>query len=1023
MAKSFQKTKVQSPTKRYAFVITGVSPDNYEDVSKNLSNQGNKIGPDELIFTGKQSSANIVSYKDLHDHLSTKAPDQVAIIPVSNINALAALNRSMRSFSGTNSGTFYLPDFASDKNAKRGIGHRLGLSIIRLLGLIESPSLDSGIVVVAGQDLLDRRLLLNADTELENSTYRMASWLKLNGLQEDSMPLRQTKKEDLTFSHIRGCLSAWTSRWNWFIKRPLKEIGGLKLNQLRRGNHSIYRFLFSILAIFSIVLLPYLSFDFGITWDEHEDRKYFTEVISYFQTGGEDDRALDLNRKLHDHLVNYGPFVNLTCAFVEEYISPFDTYETRHLVLSIFALIGLIFTALLARKAGTWRTAVIVMVLMLLTPTFIGHSANNQKDMPFMAFYIASLFYIIRFTREVPKVSIKTYIMTGLTMGILFSIRAGGLIVFPYLVMFVGIKYLYTLRSNPSEKFKRFFQYAFRALIPMVMAYIIGVIFWPAALQDPLNHPLAALRNFEKFSLVHVYEIFEGQRFYMKDYPWYYAPKMMWLTLPLAVLSGVMLLVVGLKWLVKTHNKELMLMVAFSLLFPLAYIIAKDSALYNSWRHVLFVMPAILILAGIGWDWLFTLRIKLVNLGAGLLLIGLLSLPTTWMIKNHPYEYMYYNEIAGGVKGAYGNYELDYWCQTPKAAMIWLLENEGLKSKKASVISNNEVYALSYYANQNQDNGEELRSLLRELADIDNDIDRLAHYKKDGKIPEAEYKLEVDMLKVESEPIRDRIRELRKVNVLWSREQQWNKEHWDYAIWTNRTLSPTQLKNGYFPPKGTIHTIDVEGVPIAAIVKRENSNIAIANEMIKRKQLDSAEQLLIQYIDYDPLEEETYRTLSFVRISKGDWEGAIRYAKRSIELCPESYFSYNFMGVSYLRSNNLDSAEYCFSQAIKYKPNFSSGHDGLGDVDMTRNDPRSALIHYKAALTFAGSNAFIYYKMGEAYLALEDLNKAANHFNASVQINPNFANSHLGLYRVLTKAGNTKKAAEYLANYNRLTGR
>ncbi len=1022
MSKTSNKKKIQSPSRNYLYIITGVSVSNYEEISSAVNAQSGKIDIKEVIYAGKTSSEILVGYNDLHEKVRQINPDQVALVPAANIGVLAELQHSLKTFSSIDDDTVYVPDFAVG-NAKRSVLHRIGLSIVKTLGLMETSGLDSGIAVLTRTALLEKNLLKDADVDLENSAYRFGSWCVLNGMKQASMPLRQTKQSDLKYSHLKGCIASVSTRTSWFITRPVKNLSRLKLPDLKNGNHSLYRLLFSTLLIFSLFLLPYLSFDFGITWDEHEDRKYFTEVISYFQTGGEDDRALDQNRKLHDHLVNYGPFVNLTCAFVEEYISPLDTYETRHLVLSLFAFIGLLFTALLSRKAGTWRTAVVVIVLMLLTPTFIGHSANNQKDMPFMAFYIASLFYIVRFTKEVPNVSIKTYVMTGLTMGILFSIRAGGLIVFPYLVMFVGIKYLTTLKSDKTKQFSRFIQYAWKAIIPMAIAYVIGVIFWPAALQDPLGHPLAALKNFEKFSLVHVYEVFEGQRFYMKDYPWYYAPKMMWLTLPLAVLMGVALCLGGLKWLIKTHSQVVLMIVAFSIVFPLAYIIIKDSALYNSWRHVLFVMPGILILAAVGWDWLLGMKHRILSWGSFVILIVLLVLPASWMFKNHPYEYLYYNEIAGGVKGAYGNYELDYWCQTPKAAMKWLLEEEGLKSRKASVISNNEVYALSYYANQNQDNGLELRKLLREVADIDDDIDRLDHYKKNKKISDQDHSIEVETLKKEAEPLRTRIRELKMINVLWSREQQWNKDQWDYAIWTNRTLSPTQLKDGYFPPKGTIHTIDVDGVPIAAIVKRENNNIAVANELMKKNQLDSAEQLLQDYIKYDPLEEEVYRTIAYIRISKNDWRGAIDYAKKSVELCPESYFGYNFMGISYLRSNNLDSADFCFRQAIKFKPNFSSGHDGLGDVEMSRGNAGSALKHYQTALSFTGNNAFIYYKMGEAYMVLNDVNNAASHFNAAIQTNGNFAQAYDGMYRVYTQIGDTDKAMEYRQQYLRLAGR
>jgi hypothetical protein len=32
------------------------------------------------------------------------------------------------------------------------------------------------------------------------------------------------------------------------------------------------------------------------------------------------------------------------------------------------------------------------------------------------------------------------------------------------------------------------------------------------------------------------------------------------------------------------------------------------------------------------------------------------------IVRFHPYEYVYYNELVGGVRGAEGSFEMDYWC-------------------------------------------------------------------------------------------------------------------------------------------------------------------------------------------------------------------------------------------------------------------------------------------------------------------------------------------------------------------------
>ncbi len=1025
MAKSSNKNTQTANKAPNCFIITGVNDESTRNsVEAALSQFQNKFVNQEVILSGEAG----VAYQDLAGKMQENTFRWVAVVPEQNIGMLGSLENSLKGQKNVQ-GYALIPDFASGK-IKRSLAQRIGQFFTKFTGLVEVNGQDSGMVAFHHSDVVARDLLSGL-APFSNATYKMANWGILNGLTPKGITLNQVKANDLNYSYFKSILGSIGSRVDWFIKSGLSSFNKAGLSN---ANSGLYRFLFTALCLISFVLLPLLSFDFGATWDEPEDRKYFKEVIAYFQTGGEDSRALDQNRKLHDHLVNYGPFVNLTCAFVEEYISPFDTYETRHIVLSMFAFIGLLFTGLLARKAGSWRTAVIVLLILLFTPAFWGHAANNQKDMPFMAFYIASLFYIVRLIQDLPKPRIKTILMAGITIGILFSIRAGGLIAFGLLLLFAGVKFLLTLKDKDLSFGKRFIKYASFTLIPLALAYFIGVIFWPAAIEDPFNHPLAALRNFEKFSLVHIYEVFEGERYYMKDYPWYYALKMMWLTLPLVVLGGLGIFAGIFYFKRKAYKLPVVLMTGFALVFPIAYIIYRDSALYNSWRHVLFVLPSTLILAGIGWDALLSLKNNMIRYAVSGVLAITLLLPGTWMIKNHPYQYLYYNEIAGGVAGAYGNYELDYWCQTPREALRWILENEDFDQKPMKLVSNNEIKSLQYYADQYQENGEELRSLILRAEELGDEIDQLNYFKQESIITEQELNEEVARIREEQKPINEEINELRKIRVQWSREQQWNKDDWDYAIWTNRTLSPTQHTNGYFPPKGTVHTIEIDGVVVAAVVKRENKNIFEANALMKKGQYAEAEKLLTDYIAYDSMEEEAYRTLAYIKLLQQKWDDCIELCNKSIEICPESYFSYNFKGVAYLRSAvyntdkvaaeaSLAEAEKSFKSAVKFKPNFSSGYDGLGDIAYTRGNTQKALKMYQKALEFMGANHQIYFKLGETYRTMGDLNNAGRYYNASIQVNQNFAASYYGMYQILQQAGQNEEAMKYLQQYQQLTGR
>ncbi len=767
----------------------------------------------------------------------------------------------------------------------------------------------------------------------------------------------------------------------FFISEPLASLKNIENKNLWwNGQHPMYRFIFALLVALSFIFIPFLSFDYGITWDEFEDIAYFNEVLAYFTSFGEDKRCLDVAGSLpgHEvktslipHLVNYGPFVNLASAFAYKFLSPFGLYETRHLVVSLFACIGLLFTGLLAKRVGNWQTAVLAFVFILLTPTIFGHGMNNQKDIPFLTFYVASLYFMLKFLEEMPDPRRGTWIKLGISMGVLMSIRVGGLLVFAYLLLFAGLLFIWNVsKKNHGFDGKSIWLYIKKLFKPLALGYGVGVIFWPAAIQEPFKHPFEALKNFEKFSLVHIYEIFEGKKYYMKDFPWYYEPKSMLITIPLFVLAGLgtVLLLSAIQH--KKINIWHIALLVFATAFPITYVIYKKSALYSSWRHLLFIYPTVVVMAALGWQRLLHLikikNLRWIPLAILVLLVGKVG---AWMVKNHPYQYLYYNETVGGVKGAYGYYETDYWCQSPRAAIEWLLEHENLKNtnKRIFVGSNNESHSMSYYAEKQTDS----------------------------------------------------------ITIAWCRDFEWDEKYWDYAIFTTRTLSSKQMLNGYYPPKGTIHEIKVDGVTIAAILKRSNFDFYKAHQLKNKNQFDSAIALYKSASKYAPLNEGPYREMGYIRMLQGlqnigspeselMLNQAKKHLKKSIELCPENYNSFTYLGEIFMRTNKQDSAEYFFSKALEFKTNMSYAWEGLGNIAVYKKDYGLAKSNFIKSIEFGNQSVNVFYSLGNSYEMLNYPDSALMYYNYCTQINPNFPYAYKQMGLILQRQGKPE-ANDYLS--------
>jgi hypothetical protein len=104
--------------------------------------------------------------------------------------------------------------------------------------------------------------------------------------------------------------------------------------------------------------------------------------------------------------------------------------------------------------------------------------------------------------------------------------------------------------------------------------------------------------------------------------------------------------------------------VALAAFLPVLAFIFFRPTIYNGIRHFLFVVPPIAVLAAVGVDrvWQTCTRID-VKLGRAFTgtLVAILVVQAWIMGQLHPDEYIYYNILTGGVKGASGTYELDYW--------------------------------------------------------------------------------------------------------------------------------------------------------------------------------------------------------------------------------------------------------------------------------------------------------------------------------------------------------------------------
>ena len=82
-------------------------------------------------------------------------------------------------------------------------------------------------------------------------------------------------------------------------------------------------------------------------------------------------------------------------------------------------------------------------------------------------------------------------------------------------------------------------------------------------------------------------------------------------------------------------------------------------------------------------------------------LTGGLTPVVKWNIRSHPHQYLFFNEIIGGIRGAFEKYETDYYGNSDRQAALWLnrfVEKQNL-AKKLLVCSYSKPEQTQYYLN------------------------------------------------------------------------------------------------------------------------------------------------------------------------------------------------------------------------------------------------------------------------------------------------------------------------------------
>jgi hypothetical protein len=349
--------------------------------------------------------------------------------------------------------------------------------------------------------------------------------------------------------------------------------------------------------------------------------------------------------------------------------------DRMHLVCLLMALpIFWCFFEALRSHFKDWRWALAGLAVLVMTPRFLGDIPGNSTDVPFAVAYFACLTAMAQ-RREWIKRPWAQNVFLGLLFGLTMGIRILAFTLFPiYLLYRVYEDGIIEKRWIGKGFWRWIFPEFYGFCLVVLFSQVLLALIWPYLGEDYFHHIWQTVALSAKYAF-DIKILFMGKLIQpLYHFLWYYLPVWILITTPIFILLFAFFSMARFRALWK--NKVYFIMV-LAFVFNLSLYFILKPVIYNSLRLFLFLVPILSLLACLGIeDFFMHVKWSPVRIMAALFIAVNFLAVTTDMIRLFPYDYVYFNEVIGGLKGAEGKFELDYLGASLREATEWLRDNE-----------------------------------------------------------------------------------------------------------------------------------------------------------------------------------------------------------------------------------------------------------------------------------------------------------------------------------------------------------
>lgn len=554
-----------------------------------------------------------------------------------------------------------------------------------------------------------------------------------------------------------------------------------------------YILLLSLLCLFS-------TRQIGFSSDEIEDHAYGKRCVKFYQSMGQDTSYMVSDSRVTpwtgtSAMKSYGSAFFTTSAAVASLFPEAWEYDVRHLLSALLGFLLLYYSGKIARTVLGKQAQVLAIWFVFLTPVLTGFSLFDDKDLPFASFYLMALYYLIAYFKNIHQPSKQVIWGLVASIGLTIGVRVLGF----FLLVYFGVGVLIAIAlsgTNWQLIFKASKQVLLRSVLIGIGAYLFGILWYPYLISsDHLARLFGILTELSAYPL-NTPMIFKGELVFSAKLDLFeYMSSFLLYQLPLtSLLSFFLLLPLWRKFKSRSvyfsPQGVAVWVLLVSVLLPLAIMLYKSAVIYGHIRHILFVWAPLSILASLCFSyflrqycdkpmWRYTVV-------AIVLFLGLKTF--TWTVQSVPYNYLYFNELAGMFKEAGHKFDRDYHHLAFRRCYEKLKTDYQLTKDSQVTIACNSPYQL-------------------------------------GQLVEYDFGKK------------------HKIKIVSGGYRSFAMQNWDYAILSDMFFTP-KVREVFYPYPMTVYAEKLDGVELCCLIKRDEKKDYQGVQLIQEGRFAQGIQLL-----------------------------------------------------------------------------------------------------------------------------------------------------------------------------------